>query len=93
MNWWNNFAENHPKAAKWVREGGLFFIFSNLVTIIQYIIYAFLPNMLGLELAGTAWSWPAIPVSLFGIDFTWNALGYDVLFHCMGSDYLCGKFD
>jgi len=69
---WNNFVNKHPKAAKWVREGGLFFIFSNLVTIIQYIIYAFLPNLLGLELAGIEWSWPAIPVSLFGIDFTWS---------------------
>ena len=84
-NWWNNFAETHPKASKWVREGGLFFIFSNLVTVVQYIIYAFLPNLLGLELAGTEWSWPAIPVSLFGIDFTWNALGYDVVYDAAGN--------
>ena len=76
---WNNFVNKHPKAAKWVREGGLFFIFSNLVTIIQYIIYAFLPNLLGLELAGIEWSWPAIPVSLFGIDFTWNAIAGNVV--------------
>lgn len=73
---WNHFAETHPKAAKWVREGGLFILFSNLVTVVQYIIYAFLPNLLGLELAGVQWSWPAIPVSLFGMD-------------CY---YLCGKF-
>ena len=33
-----NWMENHPKAAKWLREGGLFFLFSNLVTVIQYII-------------------------------------------------------
>ena len=63
--WWDEFEKNHPKASKWVREGGLFFLFSNLVTVIQYIIYAFLPNMLGLELAGTAWSWPAIPAKLY----------------------------
>ena len=84
-NMWANFEMNHPKASKWVREGGLFFIFSNLVTIIQYIIYAFLPNLLGLELAGTDWSWPAIPVSLFGIDFTWNAIGYDVVYDAVGN--------
>jgi len=89
-NFWNNFVDTHPKAAKWVREGGLFILFSNLVTVVQYIIYAFLPNLLGLELAGTAWSWPAIPVSLFGIDFTWNALGYDVLYNAAGEVIIGG---
>ena len=84
-NMWSNFAEKYPKASKWVREGGLFIIFSNLVTIVQYIIYAFLPEMLGLELAGTEWSWPAIPVSMFGIDFTWNAIGYDVVYDPAGN--------
>ena len=89
-NIWNNFTEKHPKAAKWVREGGLFIIFSNLVTVVQYIIYAFLPNLLGLELAGTEWSFPAIPVSLFGIHFTWNALGYDVLYDAAGNVMIGG---
>lgn len=84
-NWWNNFAEKHPKAYKWVREGGLFFIFSNVVTVVQYIIYAFLPSLLGLGLAGMEWSWPAVPVSLFGIDFTWNAIGYDVVYDAAGN--------
>jgi hypothetical protein len=73
------------KVSKWVREGGLFFLFSNLVTIIQYIIYAFLPNLLGMELAGKEWSWPAIPVTLFGVDFTWNAIGYDVVYDTAGN--------
>lgn len=27
MQLWNTFAEKHPAAAKWVREGGLFVIF------------------------------------------------------------------
>ena len=89
-NVWTNFTEKHPKAAKWVREGGLFIIFSNLVTVVQYIIYAFLPNLLGLELAGTEWSFPAIPVSLFGINFTWNALGYDVLYDAAGNVMIGG---
>lgn len=88
--WWSNFEETHPKASKWVREGGLFFIFSNLVTVVQYIIYAFLPNLLGLELAGTEWSWPAVPVTLFGIDFTWNAIGYDVVYDAAGNVVIGG---
>ena len=88
--WWENFESKNPKLSKWVREGGLFIIFSNLVTIIQYIIYAFLPNLLGLELAGTAWSWPAIPAKLFGIEFTWNAIGYDVLYDAAGNVMIGG---
>ena len=90
MNAWSDFAGKHPAVAKWVREGGLFIIFSNAVTVVQYIIYAFLPNLLGLELAGTQWSWPAIPVKLFGIDFTWNALGYDVLYDAGGNVIIGG---
>lgn len=85
-----NWMENHPKAAKWLREGGLFFLFSNLVTVIQYIIYAFLPDLLGLELAGIAWSWPAIPMKLFGVSFTWNAIGYDVLHDAAGNVLIGG---
>ena len=85
-----NWMENHPKAAKWLREGGLFFLFSNLVTVIQYIIYAFLPDLLGMELAGIAWSWPAIPMKLFGVAFTWNAIGYDVLYDAAGNVLIGG---
>ncbi len=89
-NFWKGFEEKHPKLSKWVREGGLFLIFSNLVTVVQYIIYAFLPDLLGLELAGKAWSWPAIPAKLFGIEFTWNALGYDVLYDSAGQVMIGG---
>ena len=32
MKFWNDFAAKHPAAAKWVREGGLFVIVSNLIT-------------------------------------------------------------
>jgi len=90
MNKFKSWMESHPKAAKWLREGGLFFLFSNLVTVIQYIIYAFLPGALGLELAGIAWSWPAIPMKLFGIAFTWNAIGYDVLYDTAGNVVIGG---
>lgn len=90
VNWWNRFTNKHPKAAKWIREGGLFVLFSNAVTIVQYIIYAFLPNLLGLTLAGIEWSWPAIPMKLFGISFTWNAIGYDVLYDMTGNVIIGG---
>ena len=37
MNFWNNFAAKHPAAAKWVREGGLFVIVSNLILSLIHI--------------------------------------------------------
>lgn len=63
-----------------LREGVLFFIFSNLVTVVQYIIYAFLPHVLGVELAAIEFKWPSVAMELFDIDFTWNVLGYDVIY-------------
>ena len=41
MNFWNNFAEKHPAAAKWIREGGLFVIVSNLITVFKYLLLTF----------------------------------------------------
>ena len=58
MNFWNNFAAKHPAAAKWVREGGLFVIVSNLITVFKYLLLQFSaqgvckPAGGGLRLAG-----------------------------------------
>ena len=38
-----NFAEKHPKAAQWIREGGLFLIFSYVATFIKWALLTFLP--------------------------------------------------
>ena len=43
MQFWNDFAAKHPAAAKWVREGGLFVIVSNLITVFKYLLLQFLP--------------------------------------------------
>ena len=40
---WSGFVERHPKLSQWVREGGLFFIVSNLITLFKYLILTFLP--------------------------------------------------
>ena len=40
--------------------------------------------------SGVEWSWPAIPARLFGIDFTWNAIGYDVLYDASGNVIIGG---
>lgn len=75
--WWEGFAQKHPGAAKWVREGGLFFLFSNAVTIWQYILLQFLPNLFS-QYANIGWGWPGIELTLFGQTFTWNVIGYGV---------------
>ena len=76
MKFWNNFADKHPAAAKWVREGGLFVIVSNLITVFKYLMLQFLPAAFA-GLGDTAFGWPGIPVTLFGETFEWNILGYD----------------
>lgn len=82
---WGGFAGKHPTAAKWLYQIFFFIVFCEGVTLFQYVIYAFMPGWLGTGLAGVAWSWPAIPVKLFGVEFTWNALGYDVIYDASGA--------
>ena len=72
---WRNFQEKYPGLSKWVREGGLFYLFSNLVTVWQYILLQFLPGLFS-QYAHISWGWPGIPLKLFGQDITWNVIGY-----------------
>lgn len=61
MNFWKSFEEKNPKLAKWVREGGLFIIVSNVITVFKYLILQFLPKLFS-ALPETDFGWPAIPV-------------------------------
>ena len=65
MQFWNNFAAKHPAAAKWVREGGLFVVVSNLITVFKYLLLQFLPKAFA-SLPVVDFGWPGIPVPLFG---------------------------
>lgn len=76
MEFWNRFAAKHPETAKWVREGGLFVIVSNLITVFKYLLLQFLPKAFA-SLPVVDFGWPGIPVTLFGETFQWNILGYD----------------
>lgn len=82
-DWWNGFAEKHPGAAKWIREGGLFVIVSNLITVMKYFILQGLPYAFE-SLKDVAFGWPGIPVSLFGVSFDWNIFGYAVKYNDAG---------
>lgn len=76
---WGNFEKKHPKLAKWLYQIFYFFVFSMGVTIIQYLFFTFMPGLLGKELAGTEFMWPQVHMDIFGVDFTWSLLGYNVL--------------
>ncbi len=76
MGVWTSFAEKHPGAAKWIREGGLFVIVSNLITVFKYLLLTFLPAAFA-GLGNASFGWPGIDVTLFGETFQWNILGYD----------------
>ena len=76
MKFWKSFSDKHPKVAKWVREGGLFVIVSNLITVFKYLLLTFRPAAFS-GLGDRSFGWPGIPVTLLGETFQWNILGYD----------------
>ena len=85
-NAWAGFAEKHPGASKWIREGGLFVIVSNLITVFKYLMLLFLP----LAFAGLPkvdFGFPGIDITLFGETFKWNIIGYDAAHG--GLPYFC----
>ena len=86
MKFWTDFAREHPGAAKWIREGGLFVIVSNLITVLKYFILQFLPAAFT-SLSHIDFGWPGIPLTLFGETFKWNIFGYDVEHGGLG--YFC----
>ena len=75
-NIWNRFAEKHPSASKWIREGGLFVIVSNLITVLKYVMLLFLPLAFA-GLPNIDFGFPGIDITLFGETFKWNIIGYD----------------
>jgi len=64
-NLWQNFADKHPGASKWVREGGLFVIVSNLITVFKYLMLLFLPLAFA-GLPNVDFGFPGIDITLFG---------------------------
>lgn len=76
IQWWERFAGRHPKAAQWLREGGLFFLASNAITVFKYILLQFLPAAFR-GLPDIDFGFPGIGVTLLGETFRWNIIGYD----------------
>ncbi|MCH5180770.1 MAG: hypothetical protein J1F32_06125 [Erysipelotrichales bacterium] len=59
---WLKYKCVHPKGAKLLEQVFFFLVFSNGVTIWQYLVMTFLPHLIGLKLAQTPFVWPAIPL-------------------------------
>lgn len=74
-DWWNHFAERHPSLSQWVREGGLFIIVSNAITVFKYVLLTFLPGAFAF-LGSRDFGFPGINLTLFGIKFKWYIIGY-----------------
>ena len=63
---------------------------ADYVTVFQYLVFTFLPGILGIGLAGTEFMWPKVSMNLFGVKFTWSLLGYNVLRDATGNILIGG---
>ena len=75
---------------KWFHQVFFFLLFSFAGTVTQYLILSFLPYLLGYGLASAEFMWPQKEMSLFGIDYTWSLLGYNVLRDAAGNVQIGG---
>jgi putative flippase GtrA len=80
----------HPKLFRLLREFLVFYMFSLAVTAIQYLIFTFMPQFLGLGLAGTEFMFPRLPLRLFGMEYSWNILGYEIARNAAGEVIIGG---
>lgn len=90
QKFWSNFENKHPKLSKWIYQIFYFFVFSMGVTVFQYLVFTFMPGILGIELAGTRFMWPQIDMKIMGVEFTWSLLGYEVLRDTTGAVLIGG---
>jgi putative flippase GtrA len=86
LNIWKVFEDRNPKTAKWIREGGLFVIVSNLITVFKYLLLQFLPAAFS-RLPVIDFGFPGIDITILGETFKWNIIGYDALHG--GLPYFC----
>lgn len=87
---WKNFEKKYPRLSKWVYQIAFFMVFSMGVTIFQYLVFTFMPGILGEKLAATEFMWPQVPMNIMGVKFTWSLLGYNVLRDASGAVIIGG---
>lgn len=87
---WKNFEKKYPRLSKWFYQIAFFMVFSMGVTIFQYLVFTFMPGILGEKLAATEFMWPQVPMNIMGVKFTWSLLGYNVLRDASGAVIIGG---
>jgi len=75
VQWWKSFVEKNPKLAQWIREGGLFVIVSNLITVFKAAILIFLPAAFAF-MGSRDYGFPGTVFTLFGHEVKWYIIGY-----------------
>lgn len=86
----DKFQKNYPRLSKWIYQIFYFLVFSMGVTIFQYLIFTFMPYLLGKGLAGTEFMWPKVNMEFWGVEFNWSLLGYEILRDASGSVVIGG---
>lgn len=76
---WKIFEQRHAKAAKWIRQVFVYWLISMGVTVLQYLIFTFLPGWFGIKAAGTEWFLFPVNINLLGVSYRWSLLGAEVL--------------
>ena len=71
---WDELVDKNPKLAQWIREGGLFFLVSNLITIVRGLMVSVLQPAFSFMGTG-AIGFPNIALKLFGYEFPWYIIG------------------
>ncbi|MBC5689056.1 hypothetical protein H8S37_08970 [Mediterraneibacter sp. NSJ-55] len=87
---WKAFERKYPRFSKWLYQIFCFLVFSMGVTVFQYLVFTFMPGILGKELAGIEFMWPQIPVDICNVEFTWSLLGYNILYDTSGAVMIGG---
>lgn len=87
---WETFEKKNPKLSKLVYQIFYFVVFSMGVTIFQYLVFTFMPAILGKGLAGTEFMWPQVSMEIFGVKFNWSLMGYNVLRDSAGAVVIGG---
>ena len=72
---WTGFVDKYPKLSEWIREGGLFFLVSNLITLFKYLILTFLPAAFAF-MGNRDFGFPGVEVTMLGETFKWYIIGY-----------------
>jgi hypothetical protein len=87
---WYGFSEKKPKLAAIIYKIFFFVVFSEGVTIVQILILIFLPQLLGLELAGTEFMIPKVQITIGEFSYYWSFIGNDIAYDSAGNVIIGG---